>query len=115
MRTLLSFVIPLLLLSSVAIAQEKKVVETSFKVFGNCNMCKNRIEKAMKIDEVEKASWDKNTRMLTVSYRPAEISVDSLHKRIASVGHDTDKEIAPDEVYEAMPDCCLYRDADNVH
>ena len=115
MRTLLSFIVPILLISSIAVAQEQKSTETSFKVFGNCNMCKNRIEKAVKVDGVDKASWDKQTRLLTVSYHPAEITVDSLQKRIAAVGHDTSNEIAPDEVYEALPECCLYRDADNVH
>lgn len=115
MRTLLFAVIAILFAFSPSSAQESKVVETSFKVFGNCNMCKNRIEKALKIKEVEKASWNKQTKMLSVSYRPASISIDSLHQRLAAVGHDTPKAIAPDSVYEELPACCLYRDADTTH
>jgi hypothetical protein len=78
-------------------------------------MCKNRIEKTMKIKEVEKASWNKQTKMLTVSYRPSGITVDSLQHRLAAVGHDTPKFTAPDSIYDALPGCCLYRDNDSTH
>ena len=115
MRTTLSAFAALLFFALPATAQEANVVETSFKVFGNCNMCKSRIEKTMKVKEVEKASWNKQTKMLTVSYRPAAISVDSLHQRLAAVGHDTPKAVAPDSVYDALPGCCLYRDNDSTH
>ena len=41
--------------------QESKTEE--FKVFGNCGMCKSRIEKAAKaVDGVSMAEWDKKTK-----------------------------------------------------
>ncbi len=115
MRALLLYIALILLPTSAAFAQESKVVETSFKVFGNCNMCKTRIEKALKIKEVKMAKWDKNTKMLAVAYLSPAISVDSLKQRIAAVGHDTGKFKADDAVYEELPACCLYRDVDNTH
>lgn len=91
------------------------VKETEFKVFGNCGMCKSRIEKAVKIDGVKLAKWDKKSKMLKVAYLSDAITVDSLQKRIASVGHDTEKYKAENAVYENLPGCCLYRDGDNTH
>ncbi|MCD4710989.1 MAG: TonB-dependent receptor, partial [Bacteroidales bacterium] len=37
------------------------------------------------------------------------------HYKLASVGHDTRKMHAPDPVYEALPDCCKYREAEHDH
>ena len=75
---------------SISFSQESKVIETQFKVFGNCNQCKTRIEKAVKIDEVKYAKWNKSTKMLRLAFENT-ITSDSLQKRIASVGHDTQK------------------------
>lgn len=105
---LFSTLIILLLFTSLSSAGET-VKDTTFKVFGNCGMCKARIEKAMKISDVKKASWDKNTKMLSVSFVTGKITVDSLQKIAASVGHDTEHYKASDEVYNNLPKCCLYR------
>lgn len=86
------------------------VTEERFKVFGNCGMCKNRIEKSLRITEVQKASWDKKTKILTVSFKSDAITVDSLQKLVASVGHDTETFKAPDSLYHELPGCCLYRE-----
>ena len=80
----------------------------SFKVWGNCNMCKSRIEKAVKIEGVKNASWDSKTRMLTVNYDPSKTSKDALSKLVAAAGHDTEKYKAPDEIYAKLPGCCHY-------
>lgn len=91
------------------------VKEEKFKVFGNCNECKERIESTLKIKEVKFAKWDKKSKMLRVAFVTEKISLDSLHRLIASVGHDTEKALAPDSVYVQLPGCCLYRDGDNTH
>jgi len=96
-------------------AQDKKVVETTFKVFGNCGICKNRIETAVKIKEVKFAKWDKNSKMLKIAFLSPDITADSLQKRIAAVGHDTEKFKAPDSVYAKLPGCCLYRESSQTH
>ena len=80
----------------------------SFKVSGNCDMCKNRIEKTAKAEGASTASWDAKTQMITVSYDPSKTSKDALSKKIASVGHDTEKYKAPDDVYAKLPACCHY-------
>ncbi len=81
----------------------------TFKVYGNCGMCKNRIESSLKgINGVTNADWDVKTKALTVTYNPHVISLDDIHKKVASVGHDTDKIKADDKTYEALMGCCQY-------
>ena len=81
-----------------------------FKVFGACGQCRQRIEKSLKIKGVSTAKWDVATQMLSVGYDPSVISLHDLHKKMADIGHDTELEKARDEVYKALPECCLYRD-----
>jgi hypothetical protein len=114
MKKIFLLSITLLIAFVTLIAQDSKVIETEFKVFGNCGMCKTRIEKAVKIKEVKYAKWNKDTKMLKVAFE-STIDVDSLHKRVAEVGHDTEKFKAKDEVYAALPKCCLYRDNPKTH
>jgi len=80
----------------------------SFKVWGKCEMCKTRIESTLKGEGVTNASWDQKTLMLTVSYDSLKTNRDALSKKLASVGHDTEKYKAPDEVYAKLPACCHY-------
>jgi copper chaperone CopZ len=81
---------------------------TEFKVYGECGMCKARIEKSLKTDGISSAAWDKERKVLKVEYLPAVIKVEAIHKLVANVGHDTEKEKAEDEVYNKLPDCCKY-------
>ncbi len=80
----------------------------SIKVWGNCESCKARIEDAVRGDGVKSAAWDQKTKILTVSFDPAKTSVDALSKKIAGVGHDTEKYKADDKAYNALPSCCKY-------
>ena len=83
----------------------------SFKVWGKCDMCKARIEKTVKVDGVTEASWDEKTQMLTVTFDPSKTGKDDRSKKLASVGHDTEKYKAPDDVYAKLPGCCHYERA----
>jgi mercuric ion binding protein len=81
---------------------------TKFKVYGNCGMCKTRIEQAAKIEGVTSADWSEETKMLTVTFNPAMVKPNQVHKAVAAVGHDTEKERADDEVYAKLHGCCQY-------
>lgn len=90
-------------------AQNETSKTEEFKVYGNCGMCEARIEKAAKsIDGVESADWDKETKMIEVTYNSAKVEMMDIHKAIAKVGHDTEKLEAEDTVYSDLPDCCQY-------
>ena len=111
MKTIITL-LSIVLFSSVAFAQTKNV-EAKIKVYGNCAMCKKRIETALDSKGIKQAAWDSKTKELQVVYNSAKISELEIHQLIASVGHDTDKVKASDEVYADLPFCCLYRDHDH--
>lgn len=104
MRTVLAIVISFFCLSASAQAEKTD----SIKVYGNCGMCKNRIEKAVKMEGVKSASWDSDELVLVITYDPSKTSNDAIQKKIAAVGHDTEKYTAPDEIYNKLNGCCKY-------
>ena len=98
----------MLLFSFKSISQTKSTV---IIVDGVCMMCENRIEKqAIDKKGIKLADWNLENRTLKLVYNEKHISVDEIHKFIASIGHDTKKEIASDEAYSLLDPCCKYRD-----
>jgi mercuric ion binding protein len=87
-----------------------KTVKSTIKVYGNCAMCKERIETVLDHNGIKLAAWNSKTKDLEVVYNSKKISEQQIHELVASVGHDTDKVKAKDEVYAQLPFCCLYRD-----
>lgn len=81
---------------------------TSFKVAGNCGMCKKRIEASVKGPAVSMANWNVKTKIMVVKFDSARINPDLLQQKVAAVGHDTDKFTADKAVYDELPGCCLY-------
>jgi copper chaperone CopZ len=108
MKTL--FITFISLISFSAINAQSKIVTANIKVYGNCTMCKKRIETALDHKGIKKAEWSPKTKELQIVYNSAKISEQQIHELIASAGHDTDKVKAKDEVYGSLPFCCLYRD-----
>jgi periplasmic mercuric ion binding protein len=113
MKTNIIIILFLLIGFSSTQALAQKTVKTSFKVYGNCGMCKARIETALDRTGIKMAAWDSKTKNLDIVYNPKKISEDKIHALIAEVGHDTDKAKASAEVYSKLPFCCLYRDHDH--
>ena len=89
--------------------QQKKIDTISIKTSAVCGMCKDRIEKAAKVDGVSKADWNKDTKILTLAYDPSKVKSDDVQKKIAAVGHDTEKFKADTKTYNGLPGCCKYR------
>jgi hypothetical protein len=115
MKTNIIFIF-LFLFAAVAgntVLAQGKSVKASIKVYGNCGMCKSRIETALDQQGVKLASWDTKTKNLEVVYNSKKITEDKIHELIAGAGHDTDKVKAKNEVYAKLPFCCLYRDHDH--
>jgi Cu(I)/Ag(I) efflux system membrane fusion protein len=80
------------------------------KVSGNCEQCKDRIEKAAKsVLGVSSAIWSSKTKMLHIQFDRAKTNSDDIEKAIAKVGHDTENYKASDSAYKTLPECCLYR------
>ncbi len=81
------------------------------KVYGTCCMDKRRIETAAySVDGVKYAAWNEYTQVITLKYHVFKKEAgDSVQKKIASVGNDTEKYRADDAVYQNLPDCCHYQ------
>ncbi|MDR1864255.1 MAG: efflux RND transporter periplasmic adaptor subunit [Bacteroidales bacterium] len=80
-------------------------------VQGLCEMCRERIQTAaMSVGGVSSAVWDGESRRLHLHFDPAKTSPDAVAKAIAAAGHDNEKYKADDEVYNALPECCRYRE-----
>ncbi|MEI7424143.1 MAG: efflux RND transporter periplasmic adaptor subunit [Prolixibacteraceae bacterium] len=88
-----------------AMNQEQKMI----KVAGNCDMCKERIEKVAKlVAGVSAAEWNATDKLLKVTYDKDQTSAENIEKAIADAGHDTEMYRAKDEVYISLPECCKY-------
>lgn len=114
MKTKLFYTLTIILLSCFSTNLfAQKTATASIKVYGNCGMCKMRIQTALDFPGIKTSEWSAETKTLEVVYNPKKIDEQKIHELVAGVGHDTDKVKAKDEVYAKLPFCCLYRDHDH--
>ncbi|MDR3341091.1 MAG: cation transporter [Candidatus Symbiothrix sp.] len=98
--------------SEQTVSTETNIGETkaTLIVQGSCGMCKTRIEKAAKsVAGVLAATWDAESKQLELRYDASKTAPEAVGKVVATVGHDTEKDKASDDVYNALPGCCKYR------
>ena len=107
------YIVLLFIIISLASFAQDKIVKSKIKVFGNCTMCKQRIEAALEVKGVKTATWSSTTKELDVIYNKSKITEQKIHEIIALIGHDTELVKAKDNVYSELPFCCLYRDHDH--
>jgi copper chaperone CopZ len=100
MALLLSFII--------SHAQIKNAKTDTVKVSGNCDMCKNTIEKAGNKKKTSKVVWNTDTKLAIVTYDTKKTNTDAILKRIALSGYDNEIYLAPDNVYASLHGCCKY-------
>jgi outer membrane receptor for ferrienterochelin and colicin len=100
-----------LAIASAADAQTNATKDSSavITVYGNCDQCKHRIETAAKGKGVVSASWDTESKLLSIVFDPSRTSLDKIEHRVVGAGHDTKFKKATDEAYSSLPSCCLYR------
>ena len=83
--------------------------KASLEVFGNCGMCKNRIEKAaFSVKGVKYASWDIPSGQLRLVYNGSKTNLNVIEMQIAVSGHDTENHETAVEIYDQLPACCQY-------
>ena len=96
-------------------AKNTKISKIEIEVKGVCGMCKERIENAAYIKGVKQVEWNKETQILTATFRNDKTTEDKIHKSIADVGHSTNKVEANKEAYKKLPMCCSYDDGVKTH
>ncbi|GJM32866.1 MAG: hypothetical protein DHS20C18_18670 [Saprospiraceae bacterium] len=98
--------------TAILVANEAGIESKTFKVYGNCGMCKTRIEGALKeVKGIQVADWNADTKMMTVNYDASIINVEDIQKKIAAIGHDAGEYRAEDSVYNQLHGCCQYERA----
>jgi periplasmic mercuric ion binding protein len=112
MKTNIIYII-LFLFGSLTTFGQSKTTTATIKVFGNCEMCKKRIETALDQPGIKMANWDTKSKNLEVVFNSRKISEQKIHDLVAAAGHDTERVKAKNEVYAELPFCCLYRDHDH--
>ncbi|WP_233589189.1 heavy-metal-associated domain-containing protein [Gynurincola endophyticus] len=103
------FIVIATLMTVSAQAQKKT---TAVKVWGNCGMCKAKIDKAAIEAGADKADWNTETKMLNVVYNEKKTDIKKIQKAIAGVGYDNEAFTASNEVYEKLHSCCKYERKD---
>ena len=88
--------------------QIKNAKTESVKIYGNCEMCEKTIEAAGNLKKVATVDWNKDSKMATVTYDSTKTNQDEILKRIALAGYDSDKFLAPNDVYSKLAGCCQY-------
>ena len=89
-------------------AAKAQVVTSEFTVAGKCDMCQKRILDATDLKGVKSASWTPETRILQITYKADNISLQEITQAISKVGHDTEYLLSTNEAYESLHNCCMY-------
>lgn len=88
---------------------DETLAASTFKVYGNCGMCEERIEKAANaVEGVANADWDVDSKQMEVRFDAEKTNAEAIHAAIAAIGHDTEQVKADDATYEGLHGCCQY-------
>ncbi len=107
MKLYISRIILGVFLLSVQFIFAQHLSEKQFKVKGNCDMCKERIENTAKKAGAKTAIYSIDLQTLTLE-AGLNTSTDDILKKVAEAGHDNEKFKAVNSAYEALPGCCHY-------
>ena len=107
MKTFKLFSIAILSLALTTAASAQTKTET-FKVSGNCGMCKTNIEKAAKAAGATSATWNEETKDLTVKYSSKTTNAAKIQQKIAGAGYDNAGFKSTTEAYKKLHGCCQY-------
>ena len=91
-----------------ATAQKKDQKKETFKVWGECGMCKKTIEKAAKDSGAATANWNTESKQLTVTYNTTKTNNQKIQQAIAAAGYDTRDITADNTAYDKLHECCKY-------
>lgn len=87
----------------------------SFKVYGVCGDCKERIEAAaMDAKGVKKAEWDKQSDVL-VLVGSSKMDKMKVAKSISKAGYKSELAEADKKGYDKLPECCQYTEEAEKH
>lgn len=107
MKLYISRIILGIFLLSAQIIFAQNLSKNTFRVKGNCEMCKARIESTALKAGAEHAEYSIDSQTLTLETANST-STDDILKKISEAGHDNEKFKASEQAYESLPGCCHY-------
>ena len=108
MKNYLTIALAVLFLAACNGTSTAHLKSETFKVWGNCGMCKKTIEKSLKVSGIADADWNKDTKIMTVSFDSTAITLAQIQKNIAAAGYDTEQLRGDDAAYANLHSCCKY-------
>jgi len=109
MKSTISLLIAaIMLLSHSSYAEIENQKAESVKINGNCQLCKEKIEKAGNAKNSAQVFWDQQQKSASLTYNSKKTTKDEILKRIAVAVFDNELFYAPDDVYSNLPECCRY-------
>jgi copper chaperone CopZ len=109
MKKQLTMVLSFLFITIFSFAQTKDSTATEkIKVWGSCDMCKTKIEKAAKAAGTITADWNEESKILNVTYLASKSNNKKIQQKIADAGYDTQDLRATDAAFNKLPGCCKY-------
>lgn len=107
MKTITIFSMCLSMLISINVFSQSLKTDT-IKVWGNCGTCKKAIENSLDVKGVKKSNWNKDSKLLVITYDTLKINMDKINLLIGEAGYDTEKVKGNDKAYNNLPNCCKY-------
>ena len=89
-------------------AQLKHAQTTTVRIDGDCPMCEKTIEKAAYVKGEAEADWDVDAKTARITFDSTRTTLDAVLQRIAHAGYDSERYLAPEAAYAALPGCCQY-------
>jgi periplasmic mercuric ion binding protein len=92
-------------------AQQRSSMTIYFTTLGNCGICQNRIQNAVKnMPGIDTVYWNIEKDQTTVTYDESVTNPYTIMHAIANVGHDNEWFRAPDSAYNLLVgSCCEYQ------
>ena len=84
------------------------ILTSSFKVWGNCETCKENIESSLKVPGISKADWNIETKIISITYDSTKVNLNQIEKNIAAAGYDNVAYKGDDKAYAELAPCCQY-------
>ena len=116
-REIIGLAVIVIIMTSLAYSQEaqpeppKNAKEVIIKTSAVCDMCKTKIEKALKkTDGVYKGILDLKTKDATITYDSTKVDLAGLKSLISREGYDADEVPAEKRAYNKLPACCKKSD-----
>lgn len=97
----------LLMLCSIQSFAKEKLQKSTLHISAMCDMCKERIEKAVKTNDVKKAKFNLKTKQLIV-WHYASTTLQQIAESVAKAGYDSELTKASNNAYNNLPECCQY-------